>query len=132
MFCHVPNMRRCLQWWLSPPVLTFDPQAVLTLVASRPHVSPSLEPHVDLCPQTRPSLCRSPQLVADHERLRSLQRNSYVLLSRITKVRQFQKLALLSEADGHLQQKLKQLLKLSKEKWDSACDHGKTAVQVGT
>ena len=45
-------------------------------------------------------------------------------------MRQFQKLALLSEADGHLQQKLKQLLKLSKEKWDSACDHGKTAVQV--
>ena len=52
------------------------------------------------------------------------------LLSRIMKVRQFQKLALLSEADGHLQQKLKQLLKLSKEKWDSACEHGKTAVQV--
>ena len=45
-------------------------------------------------------------------------------------MRQFQKLALLSEADGHLQQKLKQLLKLSKEKWDSACEHGKTAVQV--
>jgi len=52
------------------------------------------------------------------------------MLSRIMKVRQFQKLALLSEADGHLQQKLKQLLKLSKEKWDSACEHGKTAVQV--
>ena len=51
-------------------------------------------------------------------------------LSRIMKVRQFQKLALLSEADGHLQQKLKQLLKLSKEKWDSACEHGKTAVQA--
>lgn len=46
------------------------------------------------------------------------------------KVRDFQRLAELSEADGHLQQKLKQLLKLSKEKWDSACDHAKTAVQV--
>ena len=51
-------------------------------------------------------------------------------MRRITKVRQFQKLALLSEADGHLAQKLKQLLKLSKEKWDSACEHGKTAVQA--
>jgi hypothetical protein len=46
------------------------------------------------------------------------------------KVRDFQRLAKLSEADGHLQQKLKQLLKLSKEKWDSACEHAKTAVQV--
>ena len=27
---------------------------------------------------------------------------------------------LLSEADGHLQQRIKQLLKLSKEKWDAA------------
>jgi hypothetical protein len=46
------------------------------------------------------------------------------------KVRDFQRLAKLSEADGHLQQRLKQLLKLSKEKWDSACEHAKTAVQV--
>ncbi|KAK9803793.1 hypothetical protein WJX73_009593 [Symbiochloris irregularis] len=51
-------------------------------------------------------------------------------LFRVTKVREFQKLARMSEADGHLQQKLKQLLKLSKEKWDAACDHAKTAVQV--
>jgi hypothetical protein len=45
-------------------------------------------------------------------------------------VREFQALARLSEADGHLQQRIKQLLKLSKEKWDAACDHAKTAVQV--
>lgn len=50
--------------------------------------------------------------------------------SRVTKVREFQKLARMSEADGHLQQKLKQLLKLSKEKWDAACEHAKTAVQA--
>ena len=49
---------------------------------------------------------------------------------RVTKVREFQKLARNSEADGHLQQKLKQLLKLSKEKWDAACEHAKIAVQV--
>ncbi len=52
------------------------------------------------------------------------------MLCRITKVREFQALARLSEADGHLQQRIKQLLKLSKEKWDAACDHAKTAVQV--
>ena len=46
-------------------------------------------------------------------------------------MKDFLKLARLSEADGHLQQKLKQLLKLSKEKWDAACEHAKTAVQVG-
>ena len=51
-------------------------------------------------------------------------------MRRITKVRDFQHLARLSEADGHLQQRIKQLLKLSKEKWDAACDHAKTAVQV--
>lgn len=45
-------------------------------------------------------------------------------------MRQFQKLALMSAGDGQLQQRLKQLLKLSKEKWDSACEHAKTAVQV--
>jgi hypothetical protein len=49
---------------------------------------------------------------------------------RVTKVRQFQKLALMSSGDGQMQQRLKQLLKLSKEKWDSACDHAKTAVNV--
>jgi hypothetical protein len=48
----------------------------------------------------------------------------------VTKVREFQQLARLSEADGHLQQRLKQLLKLSKEKWDAACEHAKTAVQA--
>ncbi|MCJ1461803.1 hypothetical protein MMC07_000402 [Pseudocyphellaria aurata] len=51
-------------------------------------------------------------------------------LYRVTKVREFQKLARNSEADGHLQQKLKQLLKLSKEKWDAACEHAKIAVQA--
>jgi hypothetical protein len=56
---------------------------------------------------------------------------SHLSACRVTKVRQFQKLARLSEADGHMQQKLKQLLKLSKEKWDSACEHAKSAVQVG-
>jgi len=45
-------------------------------------------------------------------------------------VREFQRVAKLCEADGHMQQKLKQLLKLSKEKWDAACEHAKTAVQV--
>ena len=49
---------------------------------------------------------------------------------RVTKVRQFQKLAELSGRDGHLQQRLKQLLKLSKEKWDAACEHALTAVNV--
>ena len=47
-------------------------------------------------------------------------------------MREFQRVAKLCEADGHMQQKLKQLLKLSKEKWDAACEHAKTAVQVGT
>ena len=51
-------------------------------------------------------------------------------LRRVTKVREFQRVAKLCEADGHMQQKLKQLLKLSKEKWDAACEHAKTAVQV--
>ena len=45
-------------------------------------------------------------------------------------MKDFQKLATRSQADGHLQQKLKQLLKLSKEKWDAACSHSTTAVQV--
>ncbi len=48
----------------------------------------------------------------------------------MTKVRQFQKLALMSSGDGQMQQRLKQLLKLSKEKWDAACEHARTAVQV--
>lgn len=51
---------------------------------------------------------------------------------RVTKVREFQRVAKLCEADGHMQQKLKQLLKLSKEKWDAACEHAKTAVQVSS
>lgn len=41
---------------------------------------------------------------------------------------EFRKLALLAEADGHLRQKLQQLLKLSKEKWDEARDHAMRAV----
>lgn len=53
-----------------------------------------------------------------------------MMFCRVTKVREFQRVAKLCEADGHMQQKLKQLLKLSKEKWDAACEHAKTAVQV--
>ena len=34
----------------------------------------------------------------------------------------------MAEADGHLRQKLQQVLKLSKEKWDDARDHAMRAV----
>ncbi len=43
-------------------------------------------------------------------------------------VGEFRRLALLAEADGHLRQKLQQVLKLSKEKWDDARDHALRAV----
>ncbi len=43
-------------------------------------------------------------------------------------VGEFRKLALLAESDGHLRQKLQQVLKLSKEKWDDARDHAMRAV----
>ena len=43
-------------------------------------------------------------------------------------VGEFRKLALLAEGDGHLRQKLQQVLKLSKEKWDDARDHAMRAV----
>lgn len=46
----------------------------------------------------------------------------------INKVGEFRKLALLAEADGHLRQKLQQVLKLSKEKWEEARDHAMKAV----
>eukprot|EP00208_Stichococcus_sp_RCC1054_P004620 CAMPEP_0206134604 /NCGR_PEP_ID=MMETSP1473-20131121/106_1 /ASSEMBLY_ACC=CAM_ASM_001109 /TAXON_ID=1461547 /ORGANISM="Stichococcus sp, Strain RCC1054" /LENGTH=488 /DNA_ID=CAMNT_0053526221 /DNA_START=191 /DNA_END=1654 /DNA_ORIENTATION=+ len=46
----------------------------------------------------------------------------------INKVGEFRKLALLAEGDGHLRQKLQQVLKLSKEKWDEARDHAMRAV----
>jgi hypothetical protein len=46
----------------------------------------------------------------------------------INRVGEFRKLALLAEADGHLRQKLQQVLKLSKEKWDEARDHAMRAV----
>ncbi|KAK9803602.1 hypothetical protein WJX72_004040 [[Myrmecia] bisecta] len=46
----------------------------------------------------------------------------------INKVGEFRKLALMAEADGHLRQKLQQVLKLSKEKWDDARDHAMKAV----
>lgn len=46
----------------------------------------------------------------------------------INKVGEFRKLTLLAEADGHLRQKLQQVLKLSKEKWDEAKDHAMRAV----
>ena len=45
-----------------------------------------------------------------------------------TAVGEFRKLALLAEADGMLRQKLQQVLKLSKEKWDDARDHAMRAV----
>jgi len=48
--------------------------------------------------------------------------------NRIDKVGEFRRLALLAEADGHLRQKLQQVLKLSKEKWDEARDHAMRAV----
>ena len=41
---------------------------------------------------------------------------------------EFRKLAQMAEADGHLRQKLQQVLKLSKEKWDDARDHAMRAV----
>ena len=46
----------------------------------------------------------------------------------VNRVGEFRKLALLAEADGHLRQKLQQVLKLSKEKWDEARDHAMRAV----
>ncbi|KAL6767683.1 hypothetical protein ACKKBF_B36235 [Auxenochlorella protothecoides x Auxenochlorella symbiontica] len=46
----------------------------------------------------------------------------------INKVGEFRRLALLAEADGHLRQKLQQVLKLSKEKWEEARDHAMKAV----
>ncbi|KAK9846825.1 hypothetical protein WJX84_002893 [Apatococcus fuscideae] len=46
----------------------------------------------------------------------------------INRVGEFRKLALMAEADGHLRQKLQQVLKLSKEKWDDARDHAMRAV----
>mmetsp|Transcript_10080 Transcript_10080/g.30159 ORF Transcript_10080/g.30159 Transcript_10080/m.30159 type:complete len:698 (+) Transcript_10080:368-2461(+) len=46
----------------------------------------------------------------------------------VNKVGEFRKLALLAEGDGHLRQKLQQVLKLSKEKWDEARDHAMRAV----
>ena len=52
----------------------------------------------------------------------------YVPENRIVKVGEFRKLALLAEADGHLRQKLQQVLKLSKEKWEEARDHAMRAV----
>ena len=55
---------------------------------------------------------------------------NFFAIAGFTKVREFLSLVKLSEEDGHLQQKLKQLLKLSKEKWEAACEHAKTAVQV--
>jgi hypothetical protein len=43
-------------------------------------------------------------------------------------VGEFRRLALMAEADGHLRQKLQQVLKLSKEKWEEARDHAMRAV----
>lgn len=41
---------------------------------------------------------------------------------------EFRRLAILAEQDGHLRQRLQQVLKLSKEKWDEARDHALRAV----
>ena len=46
----------------------------------------------------------------------------------LSAVGEFRKLALIAEADGHLRQRLQQVLKLSKEKWDEARDHAMRAV----
>ena len=43
-------------------------------------------------------------------------------------VGEFRKLALQAEANGHLRQRLQQVLKLSKEKWEEARDHAMRAV----
>lgn len=43
-------------------------------------------------------------------------------------VGEFRKLAILAEQDGHLRQRLQQILKLSKEKWEEARDHAMRAV----
>eukprot|EP00891_Asterochloris_glomerata_P008152 jgi/Astpho2/8152/Aster-03085 len=51
-----------------------------------------------------------------------------VPMNTITRVGEFRKLAQMAEADGHLRQKLQQVLKLSKEKWDDARDHAMRAV----
>eukprot|EP00884_Botryococcus_braunii_P005248 jgi/Botrbrau1/14724/Bobra.0108s0071.2 len=51
-----------------------------------------------------------------------------VPVNSVNKVGEFRKLALLAESDGHLRQKLQQVLKLSKEKWDDARDHAMRAV----
>lgn len=48
--------------------------------------------------------------------------------SKCAAVGEFRKLALMAEADGHLRQKLQQVLKLSKEKWDEARDYAMRAV----
>ena len=48
--------------------------------------------------------------------------------NRVDKVGEFRRLALLAEADGHLRQRLQQVLKLSKEKWEEARDHAMRAV----
>ena len=57
-------------------------------------------------------------------------RSTYIIqcLTLCNAVGEFRKLALLAEADGMLRQKLQQVLKLSKEKWDDARDHAMRAV----
>ena len=48
--------------------------------------------------------------------------------NRIQKVGEFRWLAQAAEQDGHLRQKLQQVLKLSKEKWEEARDHAMKSV----
>lgn len=48
----------------------------------------------------------------------------------IDKVGGFRRLAIIAEQDTHLRQRLQQILKLSKEKWDEARDHAMKAVVV--
>jgi hypothetical protein len=50
---------------------------------------------------------------------------------RVTTVGHFRALAQRAEGDGHLRQKLLLVLKLSREKWEEACEHAARAVAVG-
>ena len=105
----------CQGWWNSDPMSCTDGRG---WTVSNCHPTPSPAPFPLAYSMTRPQYSPPspfPEIWP---------------CCRITKVREFLRLVTHSEADGHLQQKLKQLLKLSKEKWEAACEHAKTAVQV--
>lgn len=48
----------------------------------------------------------------------------------VAQVGAFRRLAIIADQDTHLRQRLQQILKLSKEKWDEARDHAMKAVVV--